>query len=1198
MPRNSENSSAKNNRPVSPRKDTSEKNSSPGDSPDSETNGDRYPLFISVKKTSEAKPRKSTNGENHCNGSSARRGSESSPKSATKSTKVAKESNSPFDSLRREKTDFIIRPRKSPGETGSPTTALKREKSDITLKRSQTPSGPKPRVSASPSSLRREKSEITLKRSQPPGNLTREKSDLVRPRGSASPGPLRREKSDITAKRSQSPAAGTTSVKPRASASPGRLRREKSDLASSRSQSPSGVTREKSDVVKPRGSTSPGSLRREKSDVSKKPPLSPSKSSLSKPRVSASGPTKPDRTSTSSRDSQPDSITSDIKPQTCDSSSKASEQNTNSKTDALKGKDEAANQALTGKTEKLSEQGESIKKSPSSPSKSNLPKPRVFASASLVKADSNENQTDSKDSQEPVTSSDSKPTTVTSPEPLVKNTKVNSVFDAVKGQNELVKKPVPCNIVESPKEGNCQHTQDIKTEQINSKPLRQDKSDIVLNTSSSGNNTEIIESRNRLSSGVETDQRISSPDTAKDSGLDRTTSPVSGSQADCSEKSNSNIAEMSKIPTPTSSNQVSRIPSLTKTSTPPSKIPPKSKIPSFSKKSDEEPKKTSIPTGISDKPASKIPGLQRADPAKENKDPALNGDTVEEVNKQNSKISRIPSAPKSGNQAVSKIPSLNRQESPGNQTTEAVETPKSRIPSVSSSQQSNTTPVSKIPSFSNKHSLTKTPSKEEPESKIPHLNTAPKPTGIPKPEVTAQTGIPKLDLKPAVSTTESRIPQLHSPAQKESGISKPETPTTPTESKIPQFSTPRSKIPAPAGSVFTRKDSEERIKKPKIEETPKVEEIPKVEETPKAEEPQTKATPSPGKVPPPPPPRQDVSPDESKANLDLSMNEDIFSEAKRMEELLRNESIVVEVPTNEDGAPSEAVGKGEEASKLNGDKAPKVEQMVTESVDITESSNNNIKDRADVKKKDQFSFKTFGKKEDQATVSNVTETVSANTLSLGLKKEFKEEKTEELRESITEATSPMENKETPAIDTLGQYEQQSRRSRSRQRKIISPDGDEASKLFEHTVEEADIKPVLDKDLPSMVEDTETNTKPSKSKAKHDKPKFVIESSLGADFYQSKSSQSKDSIADEAKAKEVVVIQNIAFDDSKGVPKTDLKKNDKTETPTNKNSAAFDDVELSSNPRESKVEMKAWSMEELDEKTVKCSCGRGGKCAIM
>ncbi|KAK3742935.1 hypothetical protein QZH41_003853 [Actinostola sp. cb2023] len=629
---------------------------------------------------------------------------------------------------------------------------------------------------------------------------------------------------------------------------------------------------------------------------------------------------------------------------------------------------------------------------------------------------------------------------------------------------------------------------------------------------------------------------------------------------------------MSKIPTP---NQPSRIPSFAKASTPPSKLPPKSRIPSFSKttaKSEEESKKSQIPTGIpakTEKPVSKIPGLQRPDPAKENKDPAINGN-LEEANKQNkneiNKISRIPSA-KSSSSPVSKIPSLTRQESYGDKATEAaqsedstdVQTPKSRIPSVSSSQQtsSNPTSVSKIPSFSratSKHSLTKTPSTEESESKIP-------------------TVIPKAESK----STESRIPHVDSPTQKESGIPKPEvitstvpkpetkTSLTPTESKIPQFSTPKSKIPSPAGSVLTRKDSEERIKKPKIEETPEVEEPSKV-------------TPSVVKVAPPPPPRQDVNnKEEPKASDDSPYDEDIFSEAKKMEELLRNESIVVMEPATDNGVAEEEVSK--------------------------ESSNNNVKDIDEKKeeKKDQVSFKTFGKREDVVAISKEATTkkdsVDSTKVELGLmkenvlKKSTEVEKTEEKKENIPEIPSLLENKEIPAIDTLGQYEQQARRSRSRQRKIISPDAEEPNKTFEQAAKE-DEKKALDKEKgepPSKTEDTETKPKPSKTKTKHDKPKFVIESSLGADFYQSKTSQSKDRMTEDttAKPKDVVVIQNKAFDDTKGIPLTDVKEIEKSEEATNKDSAAFEDVEISSN-KGSKMELRAWSMEQLDEKTPRVS----------
>lgn len=1097
----------KNNRPVSPR--IEDKDGSSGDSPDGE-NGDRYPLFISVKKPVDTKSRKSNN-ENHCNGSPNRGGSESSPKLTAKSKKSSSES--PFSYLRREKTDFIIRPRKTTGETGNPVDSLKREKSDIVTKRAQ-PSIGKARTTGSPSPIRREKSEITLKRSQPPPGISREKSDLVRPRGTSSPGPLRREKSDVSTKRTPPP------VKPKPSCSPGRLRREKSDLTSTR-PGPSSVNKDKTDVAKARVSTSPGSsLKREKSDLTKKkPPLSPSKSSIPKPRVSAS--------SLSSPDPSPSNTLTKNKPSLPTASEKYSQKDPLiCDSEASKIEDTENERAKSPSTSESTEKSEPPKKTGISPSKSGLPKPRVYTSNVLGQTDRDLKSVG---------------TTCTSPEPL-KHSR-----EDVKEKSRLKQPEI--------------NVQDLNRDNFQSKRSSKETSDIFSDRSSAS----------EIETPLEIRHRVSSPDSGLESNSENIVTTTCQSQTVYFEVSQSSNVEMSKIPTPTST-QVSRIPSLTKASTPPSKTPPKSKIPSFPKKSEEEikPVTMGIPT-VSEKPASKIPGLQRVDHAKENKDPALNGDSVAEANKHNNKLSRIPSATKTTTQIPRLPSSTTSQES---QATETVETPKSRIPSISSTPSPNTsTQVSKIPSFG-KHVLTKTPSKEEPESKISQLPATPKASGIPKPEVTP-TGIPKPETKPA--STESRIPQVHSPPPKLSGIpkpevsvsSKPESASLPTESKIPTFTSPKSKIPAPSGSILARKDSEEKIKSQKSEES----------QPDEVQDAKSKETSSISKMPPPPPPRQDVSAeDEPKTDLKLSMDEEFFTKAKLMEELLRDEPIPVEIPADKDSLSKETQEKLNDAA----------EQMpTTKSIDEGSNEKETIIEQT---RKEQFIFKSFGKKEEQTNESPST------LLSLGLAKEDDKNK-----ESCLEDSPPHESKtdDAPTIDTLGQYEQQSRRSRSRQRKIISPDSEEATKTFDQTTTHESVVKTLEEDVSIKSEKTETTMKVTKTVVKQEKPKFVIESSIGADFYQSKSSHSKDSIADDTKAKDVVVIQNKAFDDNKGIPKIDVPNTYKAAEPANKDSAAFEDPEVSSN-RESKVEMKAWSMEDLDEKTVKCySCSRGGKkCSIM
>ncbi|XP_001622460.2 titin isoform X1 [Nematostella vectensis] len=757
-----------------------------------------------------------------------------------------------------------------------------------------------------------------------------------------------------------------------------------------------------------------------------------------------------------------------------------------------------------------------------------------------------------------------------------------------------------------------------------------------------------------------------------------------------------NSEDMSKIPTPQS-----RIPSLNKHSTPEqTKTPPKSKIPSLgkadkkvSKLKEPEVKKSGIPAPGS---ISKIPTTpSRPDSAKENKDPALiNNDSIEETPKaakpEAKTVSKIPSIGKSGSK--SKIPSIGRQDSQGKGSDEEEpehivnghgKTPvsKSKIASVGTSHQTTgiPTPGSKIPSVAKVIGPAKPAEKVDatpPSSKIPHLGSASSPiTATPK------TGIPMFSTSVQAENTESSIERKHSVPKSKipsvsgaSGIPKPghkeESKLDTHESKLPVHS--ESKIPPPAvnghseskipsvggtpvskipsfSSKLQRKPSEEKhVENKPVEnkpaETKQADNEPVFDKSKPNDE--DKEIPPPpataAKAPPPPPPRKDVE-------EPSPIEKHIFEEAKKMEKLLRNEDIVVEVPaSNEPAAKTEdeirkaEMCKFEQAQEaedlisevlksyaptlptyssdrsldlLSNDRSP---AMTPEKAKFTSKKSEDVKHTPPKEEKD-VSFHTFGKRAPPAVTvkkeatpkeeikefnDSKTELKKDMALSLNVSKTMADESVAKRGEltpvkppeipPITSPETPVST--TPAIDTLGQYEQQARRSRSRQRKVITPDTEEPEKTFETETQREQEKQHVDKGKTPSESESKPTTKAAKVKSKHEKPKFVIESSLGKDFYSSKKpddSSSKENIHDDIPKPEVIVIQNKTFDDTNITTKPAPVKEGKTK----QESAAFEDVELSSH-KGSKQEMRAWSMEQLDEKTVKCGCGRGGKCSIM
>ncbi|XP_022783903.1 uncharacterized protein LOC111324571, partial [Stylophora pistillata] len=215
--------------------------------------------------------------------------------------------------------------------------------------------------------------------------------------------------------------------------------------------------------------------------------------------------------------------------------------------------------------------------------------------------------------------------------------------------------------------------------------------------------------------------------------------------------------------------------------------------------------------------------------------------------------------------------------------------------------------------------------------------------------------------------------------------------------------------------------------------------------------------------------------------------------------------------------------------------------------------------------------------------------------------------------------------EGPAIDTLGEYAQHARRSRSRQRKVISPDSEEPGfasepekeieKEAEKPHEAENIKEPSKKDINKDKFGTapfESEKKPkeasksTKSKSKNDKPKFVIESSLGKDFYATRKSNesvnSRDSVHDDVvKSSFKPELSALVFENKIVEETYTLKQGESpVEEAISLGEAEFEDVDLrlEQSLKNERREITR-SVDELDEKTVKCiGCGRGGKCSIM
>lgn len=797
------------------------------------------------------------------------------------------------------------------------------------------------------------------------------------------------------------------------------------------------------------------------------------------------------------------------------------------------------------------------------------------------------------------------------------------------------------------------------------------------------------------------------------------TSSPSKSSIESSRSRSGSGNEMSKIPSRVRSpgsaektdSNFSRIPSLTKKGASEERTPPKSKIPS---------NKSQIPTtgrtdsaSQKDKAASKIPSSaasshNRPDSAKENKDPASVPNGHEPVKQ----VSKIPSFSKSGT-PKSKIPSVTRKDSKneekstqnGGEAPSPVTGTNSKIPNASSSPQGSGIPmgVSRIPPSTKSPSTP--PGTKTPESKLPTFggSKATEPDGPPG-------NSSRIPSAPQNKTPESKVPTPGgSKIREPKTVAKSPPNSLPLASKTsgipkPGESTPTSKIPGYAGDKLARKTSKTEketaptgipVVSSPVETKSKIPSLPKQATTPRTGIPTLggkqpsveKETSSPNEpaTPPSTPIRENFS---SESPLDKY----IFSEAKKMEQIFRDEPLEVVVPAKDfeedeeflrqerEIAELEEKTHGKELRMLDSKEAEDLISEVLKSyapdinketlpelddvnVFAVKDDNKNIKEKVNI---DDIVLKPANGENGSPKESQTPEQpsskvdlnvnkadegandlkVSKSVVQNGVEETSEVTKVNEEKPAILEnknnapdlkivipTEKPVESQvegkgekeatksEGPAIDTLGEYAQHARRSRSRQRKIVSPDSEEPDKGFvsepeketEKPKETENTKELSKKDIKKDKYGTapfENEKKPkeasksAKSKSKNDKPKFVIESSLGKDFYatrkSSESVESRDS-DDVVKSSFKPELSALVFE-NKIVEETFTLK--QTESPVEEaaslEEAEFEDVDLRSEKglKNERREITR-SVDELDEKTVKCmGCGRGGKCSIM
>lgn len=832
-----------------------------------------------------------------------------------------------------------------------------------------------------------------------------------------------------------------------------------------------------------------------------------------------------------------------------------------------------------------------------------------------------------------------------------------------------------------------------------------------------------------------------------------TSSPLSKSPSkssiEGSRSRSGSSTQMSKIPSlvrsPASAEKtdshVSRIPSLPKKNSTEERTPPRSKIPSAAKveKGQDVAKKSQIPTvgrkdsaSQRDKAASKIPSStalsqNRPDSAKENKDPTAA--SVPNGHEPVKHVSKIPSFSKSGI-PKSKIPSVTRKDSQseeqptqngeGEAHSPAIrkqsDTTKSKIPNASSSPQGTGIPVgvSRIPSFTKSPSTP--PAAKTPESKLPTLGGA-KPSEPDGPPANVSR-IPTFPSTPPNKTPESKVPVPGGSRIPEPKIAAKSSPSSlPVASKpsgIPQA----SRIPGYAGENSTRKISSTEkepvatgipVASSPVETKSKLPSLPRPTAIPKpngseqaASKPRTGIPTLGGKRPstdqenhtPEEPATPPSTPIRDNFASESPLDKYIFSEAKKMEQILRDEPIEVTVPAKEFEDDEEFLRQEKEileqeekehekelrmldskeaedlicevlksyAPDINKENQPELDDSVNLYTlkETLKDDNKNIKEKVNI---DDIVLKPAKSENEQPSKLDVKDDKAEPAVS-DLKvdsKEVKEDGVEESKEIVEEGKPSSVSKsknnapdlkiaiptkkvvenepeekgekeatksEGPAIDTLGEYAQQARRSRSRQRKIVSPDSEEPEKEFVAEPEKEHEKQVpkesenvaskeqAKKDFKKDKYGTapfESEKKPkeasksAKSKSKSDKPKFVIESSLGKDFYATRKSnesmESRDSVHDDAvKSSFKPELSALVFENKIVEKPFTLKQTGtlSTEEAVSLEEAEFEDIDLRSEQgmKNERREISR-SVDTLDEKTVKCmGCGRGGKCSIM
>ena len=829
--------------------------------------------------------------------------------------------------------------------------------------------------------------------------------------------------------------------------------------------------------------------------------------------------------------------------------------------------------------------------------------------------------------------------------------------------------------------------------------LRREKSDIVRPRGQSRTDSPVVTSENTVGNI----SRSSSNKSLPSNQLSK--SPSKSSIEEIHSRSRSN-SEMSKIP--------SRIPSLAKQNGAEERTPPKSKIPSLSKadRGQETVKKSQIhtvgrkdSTSRKEKPASKIPSSapqqSKPDSAKENKDPTVpeNGD------KSVKQFSKIPSFGKGAN-VKPKIPSVPRKDSqtsvPSTQngTTDmhspVSDSSGSKSSSAAHTQQGTGIPmgISRIPSFTKSPTPLKKDDSLLSESRIPPPSTKPlnKVTDSKLPTL----GGSKVLETDGPSVTQSHIPSPSSPTPNKtfqsklpspggSKISEPKLssksapsslPTAPKTSGIPKpgEQLQGTKIPAHTGIPLAPSPTESKYKIPKLATTPKSS-VPDANEA-AASKPKRSIPTLGGRQPsmererespaePSTPPSTPIRKDATESPLDKY----IFSEAKRVEQLLRDEPMeVTSVADKEEDdeflRQEREILEQEELEREKGLKmldSKEAEDLISEvlksyapdkledkQITTEKGHNEKLKEKVNIDeivlqptevqtppklgetgvstaKEDSVQVEQSGIKDSVSTTEERKENAKSMETNVSDLKISIPSKTA-VKIEIEEKTNKKETKnQGPGINTLGEYAQQARLSRSRQRKIVSPNSEEPEKEFLADLEKVEIEeeekpkePEKEQPKKDIKKDkygtapfesekkAKEAAKTAKSKSKSDKPKFVIESSLGKEFYaprkSSESVASRDSVHDDVvKSSFKPEISALVFENKVAREPLTLKQTDAspTEHAMSLEEAEFEDVDLNAEPAIAKQRRElSRSVDDLDEKTVKCMCGRGGKCSIM